>query len=122
MKRMFSSKGRVLDAGRDDQGFVESGSDRWGAGKVDGDNELRSVAIGETDASQQSTPVQHPSTPPRAGSSTSPSRAGGRAVGSLDAREWDERVAKKRGKDAVSKASSSIEVLQMAKYLGMVSP
>ena len=115
LKRMFSSKGKVLDASRSEHDRGEQGV--FGRNSVD--HELRSVAVasGETDASEQSTPVQQPSTPPRASSS----KGGGRGVGSLEAREWDERVAKKRGKESALKASvSAIEVLQMAKYLGMV--
>jgi len=43
---------------------------------------------------------------------------GGGGVGSLEAREWDERVAQKRGKDAARRnqsanVSSPIEVLQV---------
>ena len=119
LKRMLSGKGKVLDASPSEHGRGEPGASGWGSM----DHELRSVAVasGETDASEQSTPVQHPSTPPRSGLMSSSSRAGGRGVGSLEAREWDERVAKKRGKESVAKASvSAIEVLQMAKYLGMV--
>ena len=80
---------------------------------------LRTIMVTETDASEQSTPKQNPSTPPREGHA-----AGGIGqVGSLAARDWDERVAKKREKERAlletSSGASTLEVLQMAKYLGM---
>jgi hypothetical protein len=93
-----------------------------GGGVSPGDRELRVVTVSETDASENSTPVAVPSTPPRGGAHLSPpyGAGGGGGVGTLEAREWDERVAKKRGKDVGAvHVSSPIEVVQMAKYLGM---
>ena len=115
LKRMLTGKGKDLSPTSPTPGVGFHGHSR---GRVE-PAPLRTIMITETDASEQSTPKQNPSTPPREGNA-----AGGIGqVGSLAARDWDERVAKKREKERAlletSSGASALEVLQMAKYLGM---